>query len=106
MDAGALLSEARRRAGLSQRRLAVLAGTSQAAVHRYEHNLASPSVATLTRLVTACGVRLHVQLSQATTNIDLSELAAIEYMLARTPEQRLSDLRVSDAFSKSAHRVC
>lgn len=105
MDVGALVREARRRAGLSQRRLAELAGTSQAAVHRYEHNRASPSMATLARLTAACGVRLHVTLRPLAQRPDPSVLPDIEYMLARTPEQRLSDLSVSDALVKTARRV-
>ncbi len=36
---------------------------------------------------------------------DPSVLPDIEYMLARTPEQRLSDLSVSDALVKTARRV-
>jgi chemotaxis signal transduction protein/DNA-binding XRE family transcriptional regulator len=55
-----LLSEARRRAGISQRELARRAGTSQAAVARIERARQSPSAATLRRLIAACGVDLEV----------------------------------------------
>ena len=55
-----LLSEARRRAGISQRELARRAGTSQAAVARIERARQSPSATTLRRLIAACGVDLEV----------------------------------------------
>ena len=59
---GRLLATARRRAGLSQRRLAGLAGTSQATVARIESGRQAPSLVTLRRLVRACSLNLNVQL--------------------------------------------
>jgi transcriptional regulator with XRE-family HTH domain len=56
-----LLKEARDRAGLTQRELAQRAGTSQAMVARIERGQQSPSVATLERLVLACGLELRVE---------------------------------------------
>src|SRR4249919_770683 len=56
-----LLKEARDRAGLTQRELARRAGTSQAMVARIERGQQSPSVATLERLVRACGLELRVE---------------------------------------------
>ena len=56
-----LLKGAREGAGLSQRELAQRAGTSQAMVARIERGHQSPSVATLERLVRACGLELHVE---------------------------------------------
>jgi transcriptional regulator with XRE-family HTH domain len=58
-----LLKEARDRAGLTQRELARRAGTSQAMVARIERGQQSPSVATLERLVRACGLELRVETS-------------------------------------------
>jgi chemotaxis signal transduction protein/DNA-binding transcriptional regulator YiaG len=58
---GQILLHARRRAGLSQRRLAELAGTSQAMVARVERGRQSPSLCTLRRLLAACGANLQVQ---------------------------------------------
>ena len=52
-----MLRTARARAGLSQRKLASRAGTSQAAVSCYERGTVSPSVKTLTRLLDACDER-------------------------------------------------
>lgn len=53
-----LLRAARVEAGLTQRRLAEAAGTSQAAVARYERGTVVPDVRTLARLVEGCGFRL------------------------------------------------
>jgi len=56
-----LLRDARAGAGLSQRELAQRAGTSQAMVARIERGRQSPSLATLERLVRACGRELRVE---------------------------------------------
>jgi transcriptional regulator with XRE-family HTH domain len=56
-----LLKDAREHAGLSQRELARRAGTSQAMVARIERGQQSPSLATLERLVRACGRELRVE---------------------------------------------
>jgi uncharacterized protein len=61
MDASVLLRRARERAGLSQAALAAGAGTSQSAVARYETGAAQPSLATLERLLAACGDRLELR---------------------------------------------
>ena len=55
-----LLRNARDHAGLTQRELARGAGTSQAMVARIERGQQSPSIATLDRLVRACGLDLRV----------------------------------------------
>jgi transcriptional regulator with XRE-family HTH domain len=60
-----LLRQARDRAGLSQRELADRAGTSQAMVARIEGGRQSPSLATLERLVRACGLELRVEAAGA-----------------------------------------
>lgn len=60
MDVAAELSSARRRSGLSQRELAVSAGTSQATVSAYETGRKQPTVAVLARLLAATGAELRV----------------------------------------------
>jgi chemotaxis signal transduction protein/DNA-binding XRE family transcriptional regulator len=62
VDAARILTDARRRAGISQRELARRAGTSQAAVARIELARQSPSIETLRRLVAACGIDLELEL--------------------------------------------
>lgn len=58
-----LLRTARDRAGLSQRDLAARAGTAQSVVARIESGTTSPTIDTLTRLLSACGFTLDVQLA-------------------------------------------
>ncbi|MGH9157871.1 MAG: helix-turn-helix domain-containing protein, partial [Acidimicrobiales bacterium] len=58
-----LVREARHRAGLSQAQLAARAGTSQPAIARYEKARTMPDLATLHRIVEACGLELRYQLS-------------------------------------------
>src|SRR3954451_9959252 len=55
-----LLRSARDEAGLSQAALATRAGTSQSAIARYERGVATPSIATLERLLMTCGRKLIV----------------------------------------------
>ncbi len=55
MDVPRLLREARRAAGLTQAALAAGVKTSQSAVARYEAGTTTPSLATLERLLGACG---------------------------------------------------
>ena len=62
-------------ADLTQSALAHRAGTSQAAVARYESGASSPAVATLERLLAACGRTLELSTRYASTR-DLSGLRA------------------------------
>ena len=61
MSVPELLRRARHEAGLSQKGLAERAKTSQPAVARYEAGTAAPSIATLERLLAACGTDLVVE---------------------------------------------
>lgn len=58
MNAASLLRTARARAGLTQRALAMAAGTSQSAVAAIEAGRKQPTVATLERLLQAAGTEL------------------------------------------------
>ena len=58
--AGDLLREVRSRTGMTQAELARRAGTSQAAVARYESGEVSPVVTTLERLLAAAGYSLSL----------------------------------------------
>ena len=62
MDAAALVTTARRRAGLTQAELAERAGTSQPVVSVYEHGRRDPSIATLRRVLAAAGFQLVLDL--------------------------------------------
>jgi transcriptional regulator with XRE-family HTH domain len=57
-----LLQEARRRSGLSRRKLAQLGGTSASTLSAYESGASTPSVATLERLLRAAGFEVEVTL--------------------------------------------
>lgn len=59
MDAARVLRQARRRAGLSQRQLAVKVGVSQPQIARIESGAVVPRVDTLDRLLEACGEGLE-----------------------------------------------
>lgn len=59
----AVVREARKRAGLSQRALAERAHTAQSVVGRIEAGLSSPSIETLARLLDAAGFELKVELA-------------------------------------------
>jgi len=60
VDSASAIRAARRRAGLTQARLAARAGTSQATLSAYENGRKQPSVETLDRLLAAAGARLEV----------------------------------------------
>lgn len=84
-----LLREARRKAGLTQRQLAARAGTSQAAVARYERARAMPDIETLHRLLEACGFELRLQVEQ----LDGTRDRQIREAIARPPKARLESNR-------------
>ncbi len=86
IPAWALIAQARRRSKLTQVELATRAGTSQAAVARYERGQSLPSLDTLDRLVRACGFELRIHLSPSASDVRRAE---IEERLAMTPEARL-----------------
>ena len=71
MDVATLIVRCRRQAGLSQRQLAELAGTSAAAICLYESGQRVPRVDTLTRLVAATGATLSMR-ATAPAGIDLA----------------------------------
>ena len=65
VDVPELLVVTREKAGLTQAQLASRAGTSQAAVARYESGRVSPSFSTLKRLVRAAGANLVLEIVKA-----------------------------------------
>jgi len=60
--AGALIREARRRAGLSQTDLAARAGVTQSVISAYESGHRQPAIPTLTALIEAAGYELVLSL--------------------------------------------
>src|ERR1044072_6489558 len=86
----ALVRGLRHAAGLSQRDLARRADTSQPAVDRYEHGVATPSWETIQRLAEACGRRVAIT---ADVTPDPHDVELAELLLGLTPLERLRALR-------------
>jgi transcriptional regulator with XRE-family HTH domain len=87
MTPAELVSETRMRLGLSQRRLALRAGMTQASVSRIERGKVSPTFETLSQLMLAMGE--EPVLSGRRLRHDWDELHMAS-TLARTPEERLA----------------
>jgi transcriptional regulator with XRE-family HTH domain len=88
MVTGDLLSEARRRAGLSQAELARRAGKPTSVIGRWERGEVKPSLETLREVIRAAGLELGFTLSNA--DEDDHDLALIRRSLARTPAERFA----------------
>ena len=76
VTAGALLRQARNRAGLSQVDLAARAGVTQSVISAYESGQRQPSIPALTRLVGAAGFELALSLRVRRHRKDLVAAAA------------------------------
>lgn len=83
---GQLLREARERHGVSQKRLAMRASTTQSAISRIERDRVSPSVQTLRELLYLLGEDLELQAATRDSGIDAT---LTEGQLRRTPTERL-----------------
>lgn len=84
VNAGHALLQARRRAGFTQRELAVLSGVSQPAVARIERGREVPRVDTLDRLLRACGDAVEA-VPLAGAGVDRT---VIRQLLRLTPAER------------------
>jgi transcriptional regulator with XRE-family HTH domain len=69
---GTLLRETRERHGVSQKRLAMRAGTTQSAISRIERDRVSPSVETLRELLYLLGEDLELGAAERDFGIDPS----------------------------------
>jgi len=83
---GDLLREARKRHGVSQKRLARRAGTTQSAISRIERDRVSPSVETLRELLFLLGEDLDLRASQRDSGVDAT---LIHERFRLTPAERL-----------------
>lgn len=86
MTAGELLRGTRLRHGLTQRRLAIRARTSQAAISRIERGIVSPTVDTLAELLWMMNERLVLGAEPVDWGFDLTLNRA---RLALSPEERI-----------------
>lgn len=85
MDAGRIMGEARRRAGLTQTEVARRAGVPKATVSRIESRARIPRVDTLDRLLAACGAQLIL-----TRRLGMDvDRGPIRRLLAVPPQQRV-----------------
>jgi transcriptional regulator with XRE-family HTH domain len=87
MEAAELISTTRQRLGLSQRRLALRAGTTQAAVSRIERGLVSPTFTTIRELMLAMGEEPLLSSRRLPTKWDPTHMAST---LQRPAEERLA----------------
>ena len=84
--AGELLREARRRHGVSQKRLAIRARTTQSAISRIEKDRVSPSVETLRELLRLLGEDLELDTRPREWGVDVTlNQSNFEF----TPDQRI-----------------
>lgn len=97
VDVAALLIRARVRARMSRTQLAGRAGTSPSALSAYERGIRSPSVATLDRLLAACGLQLRVDLEPYLADLD----AVIDRWQAETPEVPADAGQLALAFTQA-----
>jgi predicted nucleotidyltransferase len=88
--AGQLIREARLEAGLSQADLAARAGTSQPAVARYVQAGSVPTLATLERLLGACGRRPIVSTGSSTPPTAQSTVTPPSDLLRQRRERLLA----------------
>jgi transcriptional regulator with XRE-family HTH domain len=87
MHTGELIRQARKRHGISQRRLALRAATDQAAISRIERGEISPTCETVERLLAAMGKRLRLESEPIERDHDPLHMRAT---LRRAPAERLA----------------
>jgi transcriptional regulator with XRE-family HTH domain len=80
-----LVREARKRAGLTQRALAELGGTTQSAIARLESGRTRPAFDDVLRLVRLCGFDVEVRLVER----ESAEWMQAQELLKRSPSERL-----------------
>jgi len=98
---GDLIREARRRAGLTQAELAVLAGTSQSGIARWEAGRTAVSLDDAIRLVRLCGFDLEVMLLPR----DDSDMAQATRLAGLTGQERMDrHARLARQLTRLRHR--
>jgi transcriptional regulator with XRE-family HTH domain len=85
VDSGQILKESRLRAGLTQRRLAELAGLTQPTVARIESGVIQPTFERVVELVRACGLDLDIRV----VPLDEDAWTVARRGLELTPDERL-----------------
>ncbi len=101
MTSGELIRDARRRHGLSQRRLALRSGASQAWISRLERDQVSPSVESLDRLLLVMGESLRMETERTRGDEDDRTWEAIHR--ARPMAERLERAFDAASFADELH---
>lgn len=83
---GSLIRQRRLAADLTQARLALRAGTTQAAISRLEHDRISPTIDTLAEILLALGEELDPKAKPLASEVDPARLNAIR---RRPPQERV-----------------
>ena len=97
-DIGALVREARRRAGLTQAELAAAIGTKQSVVSRWERGHDVPRADTLVEILRACGFETDLIARPSDTGVDRAQ---IRQMLRRSPADRLRETQAMSDFVRT-----
>jgi len=98
-EIGSLLRGARKQQGLSQRRLALRAGTSQDAISRIERGDEAPTLERLAQLLLALGHRAVLSVAPLDSPVPSGELTAADAM---SPSERL---REASSWNRVASRL-
>lgn len=85
---GEILRDVRQQTGLSQRRLAVRAGTSQDAISRIERGVEAPTLERFEQLMLAMGQRLVLDVEPLESSVPVDEPAVSAQL---TPAERLRE---------------
>jgi transcriptional regulator with XRE-family HTH domain len=101
MGGGRIVREARRRAGLTQRRLAALAGVSQPTIARIESGVTTPSLDEVGRLVELCGLDLRVSIVER----DDSDWSVASANLRLNPEIRVGQHQAALRFARAGQEA-
>ena len=101
MQAGDLIREARRRAGLTQRELAERLGTTQSAIARLERGGTEPSYERVAEALRACGLDLVPQLLRA----DDADWSVASSNLTVGPDARVRRHQAALRFAMAGRRT-
>jgi transcriptional regulator with XRE-family HTH domain len=97
MSPGVIISQARKRAGITQAELAKRLGTTQSAIARLESGPVSPSFDRVVAVVEACGFELDLWIHPANS----AERATIRRNLTLSPSERVARVVTMANFIRS-----
>jgi transcriptional regulator with XRE-family HTH domain len=102
-----VIQEARRQRGWGQRQLAEASGVAQPNLAAIETGARTPSLAMVTRLVTACGLQLRYELEQRHADVDrqIDRLRAREEPTARLAEAGRYALLTASRLARAGGRL-